>query len=275
MSPNENNHPFDTAIRLTGEGDRYSGHTTEHYANMIGPFGGIIAAVMQKAILSHTSRLGDPVAFTVNYAAPISNGAFEIVTRLVRNNRSTQHWSVELLQQEHVCATATAVLATRRDTWSSTDLPFPEVPDIDKAVKVSGEGFPSWVYRYDIRMVRGGFPPFISIENEKAYASSVTIQWVRDEPRRPMDFPSLTALCDSFFPRIFIRRDRIVPVGTVSFTVYYHADADALHEAGDREMVAGARANRFFKNYFDQTAELWTPEGILLATSSQIYYYKE
>ncbi len=275
MLQNEDPHPFDMAIRLTGEGDRFLGQTTEHYANMIGPFGGIIAAVMLKAILGHADRQGDPVSFTVNYAAPISNGAFEIATRLVRNNRSTQHWSVELLQQGQICATATAVLATRRETWTATELPLPEIPNINEAVRVSIEGFPSWVKQYDIRLARGGLPLYITIENEEAYTSSITLQWVRDEPRRPMDYPSLTAICDSFFPRIYIRRDRIVPAGTVSFTVYYHADTDTLRTIGDREVIGEARANRFYNNYFDQTAELWTPEGMLIATSSQVCYYKE
>lgn len=275
MISSEKDHPFDKATQLIGESDQYFGQTSKHYDNMVGPFGGIIASVMLRAPLDHPERQGDPVALTVNYAAPVSDGNFDIQTKLVRTNRSSQHWMIELSQQGLVAATASAIFANRRDTWSSTELRFPITAGVEKGVKVKGEIYPSWVNRYDIRVIKGGIPPYITIDDEKPFINSATIQWVRDEPRRPIDFLSLAALCDTFFPRIFIRRNQFVPIGTVSFTVYFHADAEALSAVGDREVLGQARAKRFFNNYFDQTGEVWGPDGELLATTSQIVYFKE
>jgi hypothetical protein len=52
-------HPFDQAIALTPQGaDTFSGHTSPAYWNMIGPFGGISAAVALNAVMQHASRLG-------------------------------------------------------------------------------------------------------------------------------------------------------------------------------------------------------------------------
>jgi acyl-CoA thioesterase len=275
MTYNESNHPFDNATRLTGESDNYHGHTSECYANMVGPFGGIIAATLLRAIFDHSARQGDPLALTVNFVAPIIDGDFDIATKLVRTNRSTQHWSIELSQQDLIAATATVVFASRRKTWSSTESRFPSTSEAKESVRVSGEIFPSWLKNYDIRLIQGGVPPYLSIENEEAFVNSVTLQWVRDEPSRSMDFLSLTAICDAFFPRIYIRRNKIVSASTISFTVYFHVDATTLSAIGDKAVLGHARANRFYNNYFDQTAEVWTPDGELLATSSQVVYFKE
>ncbi len=275
MTDNKMVHPFDIATCLTGASENFRGQTSEHYDNMVGPFGGITAATILRAALDHSSCKGEPLALTVNYVAPITNGDFDINVKLVRTNRSTQHWIIELSQQSRISATATIVFADRRETWSSTELQFPSVPDAKKIECISNEMFPTWLKNYDIRLIQGGIPPMITIENEEAFVDSASIQWIRDEPRRPIDFLSLTAISDTFFPRIYVRRNQFVPAGTVSLTVYFHADATALSAHGDKEVLGHARAKRFHNNYFDQTAEVWTSSGELLATSNQVVYFKE
>ena len=271
----QNEHPFDQATRLTGKPDLFQGRTSPAYGNMIGPFGGIVAAVMLRAVVDHPNRQGDPVALTVNFVAPIADGGFVIETTPVRTNRSTQHWRIALSQQGEMAATATALFAGRRETWSSTELRFPSVPEAAKGVRVVGEGLPAWLSRYDIRLIQGGIPPLLPIEGEEAFVGSETLQWVRDAPPRPMDFLSLAAICDTFFPRIYVRRSQFVPAGTVSYTVYFHVDNDELSALGDKAVLGHARANRFHNNFFDQTAEVWTADGQLIATSSQLVYFKE
>ena len=73
---------------------------------MIGPFGGITAAAMVRAIESHPDRIGEPLALTVNFAAPIADGDFDISLRAARTNRTNQHWIVELSQNGCSCAAA-------------------------------------------------------------------------------------------------------------------------------------------------------------------------
>ena len=116
-------HPFDHAIALQPlGGDRFAGATSPAYANMVGPFGGVSAATLLNAVMQHPQRLGDPVALTVNFAAAVADGAFEVVARPVRTNRSTQHWVVELHQGGEVSSTATVVTAVERETWAVQDL---------------------------------------------------------------------------------------------------------------------------------------------------------
>ena len=72
-------HALDAAVALTPAGaHRFTGHTHPAYSNMVGPFGGTIAATLLNGVLSHPERLGDPLSLTVHYAAPITDGAFEV-----------------------------------------------------------------------------------------------------------------------------------------------------------------------------------------------------
>jgi len=82
-------------------------------------------------------------------------------------------------------------------------------------------------------------------------------------------------LADVFFPRIFLRRAKRVPAGTVSMTVYFHADASQLEEVGAGYLLAQASAQAFRHGFFDQTAQLWSEDGALLVTTQQVVYFKE
>lgn len=266
-------HPLDTATLLAPiEPGRYRGNTSPAYGNMVGPFGGIISSALIKAVLIHPERLGEPVALTVNFAGPIADGEFIVTARVLRTNRTTQHWYIELTQGDQVGATATAVFATRRETWSSTEVRFPDV-----AAAASTEREPPierarWTSAYDMRFVHG---PLVSTAVGTGDRDSVSTLWIRDAPPRPLDFVSLSAICDAFFPRIFVRRPRWVPIGTVSLTTYFHADSGTLALQGERPMLGTARALHFGGGYFDQTAEIWSDDKTLLATSHQVVYFKE
>jgi acyl-CoA thioesterase len=268
-------HPFDRAIDLDELGDgRFAARTSPAYANMVGPFGGVIAAALLQSALRHPSRVGDPVAFTVNFAGPVADGAYDIAARTARTNRSTQHWSIVSSQSDVVVATATAVFAKRRPTWSRSDAePPPSVVPFDQLASTPRpHGAPAWLSRYDMRFMTGDMP---SVWDGKEAASSASWLWVRDHPPRPLDYASLIALCDTFLPRIFVRRRLQVPIGTVTMTSYFHADGDTLLALADRPLLGVARALNFRDGYFDQSAQLWDDQQRLLASTHQLVYYRE
>lgn len=265
-------HPFDAAVALEPIGPgRWRGHTHSAYANMVGPFGGITAAALLQAVLQDAARQGEPVALTVNYAGPLADGGFEIAAEAVRTNRSTQHWTLRLEQDGAVAATASAVLATRRETWSAVEAGFPAAPPAAALERASTAGRPPWTRAYDMRFVKGA--PRLAA-SPPPDADSLSLMWVRDEPPRALDFASLAAICDVFFPRVFVRRRQFVPIGTVSITTYFHADAALLAAQADRHVLGCARALNFRNGYFDQTAEVWSDGGDLLASTHQIVYFK-
>lgn len=266
-------HDFDTAIALTPLGEhRFSGATHAAYANMVGPYGGVTAAVMLNAALQHPQRLGDPIALTVNFAAALADGGFEIDARPVRTNRSTQHWNLTLSQGGAAAATATAVFAARRETWSAPEAAFPPgLPAAAELERLVLPGYPAWTKRYDMRFVPGEQPALDGV----ARPQSLSRLWVRDEPPRPLDFASLAAVCDCFFPRIFMRRGVPAPVGTVTLTSFFHADAALLAAQCDRHVLGSAQGQSFRDGYFDQSAQIWGDDGQLLASTHQMVYYKD
>ena len=271
-------HPFDEAIDLRAAAladapHEFTGATHPAYANMVGPFGGTTSAQLLQPAMLHPERLGEPVALTVNFAAPVADGDIRFMARPVRTNRSTQHWIIEAHQAEGVVATATAVFAVRRETWSVVEAVMPaNVPAPEAVPRMPTRGFPAWPQRYDMRFVEGAFPAAFD-EQEQAHSRSTV--WVRDEPERALDFASLAAISDSFFPRIYIRRRRRAMIGTVSLTTYFHADSALLAQVGTRHVLGVAKALNYRHGYFDQTGELWSPEGQLLASTHQLVYFKD
>jgi len=266
-------HPFDHAIALTPAGaGRYSAVPSPAYANFVGPFGGVTAARLLRAALLHDECLGEPVALTVNFAAPVADEPMEIVAAPARTNRSTQHWSLEMRQSGGVVSTGSAVFAARRQTWSSLELTPPAAPAASAIAPLAiPEGFPVWLANYEMRLVHGG----MDLAADGEAADSVTTLWLRDNPPRPLDFPALAALSDAFFPRIFVRRQRLALIGTVTLTVYFHTGTTQLSAQGSEPLLCTARASNFRDGYFDQVAELWGSAGELLATTHQMVYFRE
>ena len=277
-------HPLDEALALVPQAGgpaadgalRFDGAAHPAYANMVGPFGGASAAQMLQAVLLHPQRLGDPVAFTVNFAAAVADAPFHIWAVPARTNRSTQHWTLRMTQvdaqgTEQTVLTATAVTAVRRSTWSANDTPMPEVPAPDAVARTEVRGWVRWIERYDMRPLVGPMPT----EWDGSETPSLTRMWVRDEPPRPLDFASLAAFSDVFFPRVWRRRAVQTPIGTVSMTAYFHVDADTLAAIGSGYLLGQAAGQVFRNGFFDQTGQLWSQAGELLVTTQQIVYYKE
>lgn len=263
-------HPFDEAIRLEPQGEgRYRGATHPGYWGMIAPYGGVTAAAMLNAVLQHPGRLGDPLSLTINFAGPVREGAFTIETRLVRSNRTTQHWAIELVQGEDraVANSAIAVFALRRETFSHTEANAPEMQPVETCERSLGMKDMPWFLRYDIRHARGRL-----LESND---DSVSHSWVRDDPPRPLDHAALASLCDVFFPRIFMHRPTFVPIGTVSMNVYFHAGADELARHGTGYVKAVAHGQVCDGGFFDHQGQIWGGEHTLLATTHQIVWYKE
>ena len=265
-------HLFDDATRVTAGDSRWRGHTSDDYWAFVGPFGGATAATILRALIDHPERRGDPLSLTVNFCAPIAQGAFDLDVRLVRANRSTQHWCVELTQGgAEVGALATAVFAERRPSWSHQAAEFPTSPPFEQ-IRPYPRIKDSWANQYDFRFVEGE-ADFGAGKNQ-APGSAFSKCWIGDRVPRKIDALSLMAMSDAFFGRIFHVRGELVPFGTVSLTTYFHADAADLAAEDTSRVLAVADANIFHKSYGDQSGALWSPNGRLLATTTQMAYFK-
>jgi acyl-CoA thioesterase len=266
-------HPLDQAAELEALAPgRYAGATSPGYWNMAGPFGGATAAVLLKAVLNHPERRGRPVAQTVNFCAAIGEGAFEIAVRLVRDGRSTQHWQVELVQGETVAATASLVTGPSRETWGHQPTKPPAMPPPAEIEPMPTAGRNAWLSRYEFRFERGA--PVFGQAAKDEFGSALSRLWIRDEPPRPLDYVSLAALADTFVIRLVQVRGDLPPVATVSLSTYFLADEAEMARQGPRPLIGVADARVFKHGFNDQSAELWSDDGALLAVSHQVVWFK-
>ncbi|MFZ2510716.1 MAG: thioesterase family protein [Gordonia sp. (in: high G+C Gram-positive bacteria)] len=266
-------HVLDEAISVVPVADGVVRATTHPaYANMVGPFGGVTAATVVQAIASRPDVLGEPLAFTINYAAPIADGQWDLHLAIVRTNRTNQHWLFRIVQNAATVSTGTAVFGLHRPTWSSTEAQPPVVPPAADVEPVDFPEFIAWAANYDMRFVVGGLA-------DGASEDSTSTMWIRDLPERPLDYPALASIADSFYPRIFLRHGTFTPAGTISLTTYFHATPDELAAHGTDHLLATARAARFGNGHFDQDGTLWSMpddgEPVLLATTHQLVYFKD
>ncbi len=170
----------------------------------------------------------------------------------------------EKAQGEPVCEIDLAV-----DGWADTESRPPRAPDPEQ-LPATDPGLVRWTSLYDMRFAEGPMP---SKDGQPSLSSTTTL-WVRDAAQRPVDYPALAALSDIFYPRVFLRRGGFVPSGTISLTTYFHADQHQLDGLGTEFVLCTAHANRFTRGYFDQSAQVWTRDGVLLATTHQVVYFK-
>ncbi|HKU97169.1 MAG TPA: thioesterase family protein [Vineibacter sp.] len=265
-------HPLDIATRLSPVGDgRLSGQTAQDYWNVAGPFGGITAATLLRAVVDDPRRLGSPVALTVNFCAAIAPGAFEVVLTQQRSGKSTQHWSAALQQAGTVAATASVVCGLRRPTWSHASAAPPRVPPPGAMSAIDGRS--NWLQRYRFGFVEGA--PALDPAPREVPADARSVLWLADAPDRPLDFVSLAAMADAFLLRLLQVRGAFVPVSTVSMTTYFNATDEEMRAQGARPLCGVTDARRFNAGFHDQTIELWGTDGTLLASGVQIVWYKD
>ena len=267
-------HPLDDALRLEAIAPGLvRGRTTAAYWNMAGPFGGTTGAAMLKAVLDHPERRGRPAALTVNFCAAVAEGPFDIAVRLVRDGRSTQHWNVELTQEGRgVATTASVVTAAERQTWGHRFAAPPTLPPADEVAALDVSQRSGWMTAYEMRFTDG--PPERRDPAPGDIRSAYSKLWVRDRPARPLDYPALAAMSDSFVVRLLQVRGDLPPIATATLTTYFLADEAALARQGDRPLIGVADAKAFQHGFNDQSAELWSDDGELLAVSTQIVWFK-
>jgi hypothetical protein len=208
-------------------------------------------------------------------AAALKDGPYRISARAARTNRATQHWILELTQTvegaEAVMATATVVTALRREVWHRQDLSLPSVPAPETIATVRLFHEVEWVNRYEFRLLEGDVPQTWD-DSER---DSQTRMWLRDAQGRALDLTAIASMSDAFYPRIWLRRAKRVPTGTVSLSLFFHASEQELAALDDPHVYGQARAQDFRHGFFDQTAHLWSRSGVLLVSAHQIVYYKE
>ncbi len=213
-------------------------------------FGGWTAAVSLAAVLASASSPLTPSALTVNFIRAVAPGTRPVLhVEHLGGSRSIDHWRADLRadQDDDIQASATVVLTTRRPTedhgqWVMPDAPGPATLEEFHAPGSQGQ-------QTDIRRISGA-------EDMYGGGDTQTSAWVRMVSGRPHDHVQLAYLADQFAPRSFYWGAGMRPSATLTMSVYFHATAEDLAEAGTEYLLNEATGTRGAHNTSGQQARL-------------------
>ncbi len=267
-------HPLDRALALSpGADGRRTGATIPDYGNFTGQFGGITAATLLKAALDAAPDGGEPVSLTVNYCAGVKPGPFEIATRVVRAGRTMRHLAVDMIQDGVVVSTALVALAHRKSGFRHQPAEAPAAPPPEAVAPLDRPDWTGWAANVEFRFVEGSPEARRGQPRRETPGSARSLVWLAMKPPRALDVAQLAFLSDAFFVRMLQVRNAFPPMATVSLTTQFLGTAQDLAAHGEAPLLARADSRAFRDTIHDQTAELWSRDGTLLAVSHQIVWF--
>ncbi len=263
---------FTDALVLTSDGDnRWTGIPDLAYRGFGTQFGGWTAAALLKAIMVEPEAKGAPLFQSVLLIEAMTEEPFEIATRLIRSGARLQFWRSEMVQGGKVCAHAQVTMGVRRETTRFTDAVMPEPPSPETPGLGRFAPGANFAKQFDMRWITPG-PLSPEVDPEQPASSLV---WVRDQAGRPADVVMLAATVDLAPPRIMWKRKAPVQSSTVSMTTHFHATPEELAATGARFILSEVHCRRCEGGYFDHELKLWSPDGVLLATSEQVAAFRD
>jgi acyl-CoA thioesterase len=255
--------------------------TDPGYRAFVGAFGGWTAAgCMQAATLlvdsmspQNTPQPQQPLALTINFTGPVREDFVVFQPSVVASSKSTTHVAISAFSETDdgerlpaPVATASVVFAKRRVTDRIDAVAMPAVPPPESIPRLNFEfDVVSWPAQYELHLAHG--VPF------KPNAQMRTLIWSRDADRAPLTFARLTCMADASFPRIFFHYPTLSPISTMTMTVQFHCDAAELEAIDNDFVLIEASSNAARHGFFDQHLRMFSRNGQLIATSTQLVWF--
>jgi hypothetical protein len=214
------------------------------------------------------------LALTINFTGPLAHGFVQVRPSVVAAGKSTAHMAAAVFAENAIgeaapapAAVASLVFAKRRASDAVNSLPMPPAPP---AASVPRARFAndqvSWPSQYEQHMVLG--QPF------QPNPQMRTLTWTRYADHAPLSFARLAAMADASLPRIYFHFKTLSPISTVTMTVQFHCDAVELAAVGNDFVLIEAHCHAARHGFFDQHLRIFSTAGQLLATSTQLVWFK-
>jgi acyl-CoA thioesterase len=255
----------DTALERRPDGSR-RGRVPAHWQVQRGPNGGFVAALMLRAM---SAEVGDPErtprSLTVHFPSAPEEGPVSVRAAVERAGRSMSTASARLEQDGRTVALALAAFGLDRDgpRYGAATMPRARPVEEARPMPVSGPRIPPFVRNYEMRWAVGG-PPFSGAGEATAGG------WIRPAQPRAGDALLVTAMLDAWLPAIFSRLRGPAAVPTVDLTVHFRAPLTGPAVAPGAWYLVEARSRTAREGFWEEDAELWSADGVLLAQSRQL-----
>ena len=252
----------DTAVTPAGAGE-YTAVIDHGWWIERGPNGGYLAAIVLRAVLAEVDEASRrPRSMTLHYLRPPVEGPCEVAVTVERAGRGLSTVSARLRQGGRDCIVALVALGVDRPGPELHDHAPPPAPDAEATPpRVEASGMPDipFRHRFDVRPAIGS-PPF------SQGPEALTGGWIRTADDDPVDAVLVAALTDAWPPAVFARLDLPVGVPTVELTIHFR---NAPLEVPGWCLVR-FRTLEASEGYVEESGEVWSADGRLLAESRQL-----
>lgn len=253
----------DTAVHPVGDG-RYTATIDPGWWIERGPNGGYLAAIVLRAVLAEAADdARRPRSMTLHYLRPPTEGPCEVEVVVERAGRGLSTLSARLRQEGRDCVLALVALGVDRPGPALHDHAAPEVPSPEALPprpdgQVVGPDIP-FRHRFELRPAIGAVP-------FEGAADALTGGWIRTADDDPVDDVLLAAITDSWPPAVFAKLELPIGVPTIELTIHFR-------NAPSREpgwCLVRFRTLEASEGYLEETGEVWSEDGRLLAESRQL-----
>ena len=230
-------------------------------------YGGLSAGLLCDAVSQGVEPERRLRYLKVGFLRPLeAEKPFRIEMEEVSAGRTVVVRSAQIIQDGAARVTAQANFVTRLDSQIEIDTfraPTLEPWDAEGAMSLRGPGFPAFTRFIDFRATTEGLP-FQGGEVPELGG------WMRfDTAPDTITKSHLVCLIDAWPPAPVSYYDRMVPLSTINWGIHFAEPPDDIR--GDDFLGYLARVNFFSDGYGSTAADIWAPDGRLLAKSYQTF----
>ena len=245
-------------------GGRYAAVIGDTWDGPVAPIGGVIAAIMVRAVQAELGRAAPAVrTVSAHFLEAPSHGRAEIRVEVLRTGKRVSVCDVRMRQRRRLAAQVTVICSAARVQEAGLTRTPPPVPALDHTPMMDPDhlpGAPPFVRRLQARPAFGALP-------FAGAGEAVSGGWLslRDDPA-PLDPARLIALSDLWLPAIFSWLNSPAGAPTLQLTVYLRSSEPAVRGP----VLARFETRTVQEGHFEEDGELWSPGGSLLAESHQL-----
>jgi acyl-CoA thioesterase len=256
---------FDRTVALTPLGDGGYGATVEPAWNgPVAPNGGVLAAMMLRAALAELGPEGPvPRTLAAHFLEVPAVGSVQMNVEVLRRRKRVSACDVRLSQGPVLVAQATIIGSAARPQAAALTRDPPAMPDWSKLAAFDAGELPSAPAFFGQVELRPALGPRIFSGADRA----LTGGWMAlRHDDAPLDAARLCALTDLWWPAVFTMLDGPAAVPTIQLTVHLRTVSSAV----DAPVFACFETRHVGEGHLEESGELWSRQGELLAESRQL-----